>query len=324
MKCAAAHVETSGTNVGVTVAAIQGEEFVPALPSPVIALQDPAFHTAGVRVWVKRDDLIHPLISGNKWRKLRLNLTAAKQAGHRTLLTFGGAYSNHIHAVASAGKIFGFDTIGVIRGEPGNELNPILAHAVACGMHLHYLDRQTYRRKNEADVIARLQSQYGACYCIPEGGSNAAGVAGCRDIVTELDAQRHGHYDAVVCACGTGATLAGIAAALGPNKKAVGISVLRGHSGLDADVDGWIHEQHSSRSDTWRIHHHFHHGGYAKQSPQLLAFVQTFREQHGIPIEPVYTGKMFYALYELIKAGMFARGSTVVAVHTGGVHGAEA
>lgn len=302
----------------------QGHAFIPALPSPLVELPDPVFLAAGVHVLVKRDDLIHPLISGNKWRKLRLNLAAANHAGHRRLLTFGGAFSNHIFAVAAAGKVFGFDTVGVIRGEPCNELNPILAHAVACGMHLHYLDRQSYRRKNEADLIAQLQSQYGACYCIPEGGSNTVGVAGCRDIVVELDAQLDGHYDAVVCACGTGATLAGIAAALGPNKKAVGISVLRGHSGLDADIGGWIHEQRSSCSDAWRIHHDFHHGGYAKKSPQLLAFVQAFRQQHGIPIEPVYTGKMFYALYELVKAGTFARDSTVVAVHTGGVHGADA
>lgn len=301
---------------------MQGEHFVLALPSPLVALHDPVLLAAGVRVLVKRDDLIHPLITGNKWRKLRLNLAAAKQTGHRALLTFGGAFSNHIHALACAGQLFGFDTVGIIRGEPCTPLNPILAHAVASGMRLHYMDRQTYRRKSEPDIVARLQSEFGDFYLIPEGGSNTAGVAGCHNIVTELDAQLHGHYDAVVCACGTGATLAGIAAALGPGKKAIGISVLRGHTGLDADIAGWIKERRPSFSNVWCVHQDYHHGGYAKHTPQLRDFVRTFHERHGIPIEPVYTGKMFFALYELIKAGTFARGSTIVAVHTGGVHAA--
>lgn len=299
---------------------MRGQYFFPALPSPLVALRDPVLSAAGVRVLVKRDDLIHPLITGNKWRKLRRNLAAAKQDGHRTLLTFGGAFSNHIHAVASAGKLFGFDTIGIIRGEPCSPLNPILTHAVAAGMRLHYLDRETYRRKDEPELFAQLQARFGRFLLIPEGGSNSEGVAGCRDIVTEINLQLRGRYDAVICACGTGATLAGMVAALAPDKKAVGISVLRGHHGLDADVAHWIADDPRSMRAAWRIHHDFHHGGYAKHTPELLAFVQSFQARQGTPIEPVYTGKMFYALYELIKAGIFARGSTVVAVHTGGVH----
>lgn len=283
-------------------------------------LHDPLVARCGLRLIVKRDDLIHPLVSGNKWRKLRDNLTAARAQGQRRLLTFGGAYSNHLFATASAGRLWGFDTVGVVRGEPCLPLNPVLSHAVSCGMRLHYLDRSTYRRKDAADVLASLRARFGDFLMIPEGGSNAAGVAGCREIAKELDVQLDGDYDAVVCACGTGTTLAGIASALAPDMLALGVSVLRGHSGLEAEVRRLMRALAADAGAPWRIEHGYHHGGYAKSTPELLAFVRAFQDRHGMPIEPVYTGKMFFGLYQLIEAGTFPRGSTVVAVHTGGVH----
>lgn len=194
------------------------------VPSPLAELHDDRVARHGVRLLLKRDDLIHPELTGNKWRKLKYNLEAARDYGARTLLTFGGAYSNHIRAVAAAGHYFGFATVGVIRGEEHLPLNDTLAYAVSRGMRLAYLDRGTYREKMKPEVIRRLREEFGDFYLVPEGGSNALAIPGCAELVEEI-AER---FDVICCPVGTGGTLAGIASALGEGQRAIGFSVLKG------------------------------------------------------------------------------------------------
>ena len=284
---------------------------------PLQVIEDERLDRAGVSLLIKREDLIHPLVSGNKWHKLKYNLTAARQQGYGTLLSFGGAYSNHIHALAAAARAHGFQSVGVIRGEPYEPLNPTLQFAVEQGMRLHYLNRLAYRRKYEADILDALRARFGDFYLIPEGGSNPLGVRGCGDIVTDIDQA----FDVLVCACGTGATLAGLVAGLEGRARALGIAVLKGAGFLNGEVRRFLAEVGAPACDNWSLALDFHCGGYAKTSPGLLAFMSDFERRHAIPLDPVYTGKMLYGLFELIGKGEFARGTTIVAIHSGGLQG---
>jgi 1-aminocyclopropane-1-carboxylate deaminase len=283
---------------------------VPALPSPLEEVADGRLSARGVRLLLKRDDLIHPEIPGNKWRKLRGNLAEARRLGHDTLLTFGGAYSNHIRAVAAAGRLFGFRTVGVIRGEEHLPLNPTLHFAADAGMRLTYLDRTSYRVKTSAAVLERLGVEFGAFYLLPEGGSNALGVRGCVGLAAEIDRR----FDVICCSCGTGGTLAGIAAGLGPGQRALGVPVLRGAGFLADDVDALQRAAFGANSGNWTMAYDFHFGGYAKSTPELVGFIADFRDRHGLALEPVYEAKLLYALFALAAADAFAPGTTVVAV----------
>jgi 1-aminocyclopropane-1-carboxylate deaminase len=291
-------------------------------PIPLQELQDPELHTYGVQIMVKRDDLIHPQISGNKWRKLKYNLAAARQQGHHTLLTFGGAYSNHILAVAAAGELAGFTTIGIIRGEQHEPLNSTLQWASNHGMVLHYIDRESYRQKSEKNFQQQLIEKFGPCYIIPEGGSNGYAVQGCAEIIAELPAT----YNYITTACGTGGTLAGLIAGLPGEKKALGFAALKGAQFLYDDVqrlleayDALAQTGRTSNFNNWEINLDYHFGGYAKSKPELLEFIKKFITRNSILIEPVYTGKMFFGLYDLVRKGYFKRGETIVALHTGGL-----
>jgi 1-aminocyclopropane-1-carboxylate deaminase len=287
------------------------------LPSPLEELHDDRLLKRAVRLLLKRDDLIHPEIPGNKWRKLKYNLTEARSRGQRTLLTFGGAYSNHIRATAAAGWYFGFSTIGVIRGEEHLPLNPSLAYAVETGMRLTYLDRTTYRRKSDADIAASLREEFGEFYLLPEGGSNALAVRGCAEITPELNAQSPQRPDIACCACGTGATLAGIAGSLRDGQRAIGFSALRGGDFLVDDVARLQQEAFGAASGNWTIERDFDFGGYAKRRPALDDFIQDFQRRHGIALEWVYVAKMLYGVFALVESGRIAPHSTVVAVLTG-------
>lgn len=280
------------------------------LPSPLVELQDDRVGRRGVRLFLKRDDLIHPEVPGNKWRKLKYNLAAARAQGHTRLLTFGGAYSNHIRAVAAAGWYFGFETVGVIRGEEYSPLNESLAYAVERGMTLTYLDRSTYRRKAESAVLAALAEEFGPCYIVPEGGSNALGVRGCAELPTELDID----FDVVCVACGTGTTLAGIASGLRePQQRALGFSVLRGGPFLDAEVQ-WLQHAAGSITANWSIDYDFHCGGYARRTAVLDDFVSDFTAQHDVLLDRVYEAKMMFGLFARIAQGAFTKGTAIVAV----------
>ena len=275
------------------------------VPSPLVELPEPGL---GVRVFLKRDDLIHPELPGNKWRKLKHNLRDA--AGATRLLTFGGAYSNHLLATAAAGDFFGFETVGVVRGEKHLPLNDVLRAAVAHGMQLTYLDRTTYRAKTEA--LPALRRRWGEFFLIPEGGANPAGVRGCAELVAEIDVP----FDVVTCSCGTGATLAGIAAALAPGRRAIGFSALKGDF-LAADVTRLQTETFGGRRGDWSVDPDFAFGGFARRTPELDAFIDGFETRHGLRLDRVYEAKMMYGLLERIRRGDFPDGTTIVAVIAG-------
>ncbi|MET9802301.1 pyridoxal-phosphate dependent enzyme [Streptomyces sp. NPDC006368] len=284
----------------------------PLLPSPLRAVEDERLDRRGVRLLLKRDDLIHPDLIGNKWRKLAPNLAAA--AG-RPVLTFGGAYSNHLRATAAAGRLLGFPTIGVVRGDElaGRPLNPSLARCAADGMRLLFVDRATYRAKDDPAVLEDLlrRAPEGS-FVVPEGGSNALAVRGCAGLGRELN----GRADVVAVACGTGGTLAGLAAGLGPGQRALGIPVLKGGF-LGPGIRALQERAFGGPAGDWSLDERFHFGGYARTAPALEAFADDFEQRHGLAIERVYVAKMLYGLVALTEEGAFPPGTTVAAVVTG-------
>ncbi|CAM5359900.1 1-aminocyclopropane-1-carboxylate deaminase OS=Streptomyces glaucescens OX=1907 GN=SGLAU_22590 PE=3 SV=1 [Streptomyces glaucescens] len=265
---------------------------------------DDRFARLGVRLLLKRDDLIHPDLIGNKWRKLAPNLAAANG---RPIVTFGGAYSNHLRATAAAGRLLGIPTIGVVRGDElaDRPLNPSLARCAADGMRLHFVDRSTYRHKTNPATLARVLRAAGAeeACVVPEGGSNALAVRGCRALGEEL----RGRADVVAVACGTGGTLAGLAAGLAPGQRALGIPVLKG--GFLGDEIRRLQERaFGGPQGDWRLDERFHFGGYARTTPGLHRFADDFERRHGTGVERLYVAKMLYGLVALAERGASRRG----------------
>lgn len=283
-----------------------------AIPSPLQVVDDDRLACRGVRLYLKRDDLIHPDVPGNKWRKLKYNLQRASDEGHQRLLTFGGAYSNHIRATAAAGHYYGFSTIGVIRGEEHLPLNAVLSDAVRFGMRLTYLDRTTYRSKTGPEVEAALREQFGDFYLIPEGGSNALAVRGCAELPSEIREP----FDVICCACGTGGTLAGIAVGLQSGRRAIGFAALKGGGFLRQDVV-CLQEAYARPTSNWSIETDYHFGGFAHRNAGLDRFIADFRERHGLELDWVYVAKMLFGVFDLVSTGNFARDTTIVAVVTG-------
>lgn len=283
------------------------------LPSPLVEIRDEHVESRGVRLYLKRDDLIHAELPGNKWRKLKYNIAAAQEQGVSTLLTFGGAYSNHIKATAAAGHYFGFNTIGVIRGEEHTPLNDVLTYAARRGMQLTYMDRSAYREKTSPSFIADLRARFGDFYLIPEGGSNALAVEGCRELVDEIDVD----FDIICCPCGTGGTLAGISAALHQGQRAVGFSALKGGTFLIDEVAELQRQSLGTVLNNWAIESEFHFGGFARRTSELDNFVKLFQETHGLTLDWVYVAKMMFGIFRLAERGVFAPGTSIVAVITG-------
>lgn len=286
------------------------------LPSPLQQLESPLLSEKAVRVFLKRDDLIHPYLSGNKWRKLKYNLIEAERQGKDTLLSFGGAYSNHIHALAAAGKIFNFKTIGIIRGDEPRDLNETLRFAVNQGMTLQFVDRARYREKTSSEFLTELRNKHGDVFIIPEGGSNQFALPGCAEVVEEVQQQLGGQTFSIMTAVGSGGTAAGI---LSHSAKipVYGVAVLKGAGFLLEDIQRLLTEK--PEKFTFFLDYHF--GGYAKTNEVLINFVKDFKQQFGIDIEPIYTGKLMSALFDLIEKDYFEPGSTIVALHTGGLQG---
>ncbi|PPC04634.1 pyridoxal-phosphate dependent enzyme [Acinetobacter pittii] len=260
---------------------------------------------------IKRLDLIHPQISGNKFFKLKYNLLVAKQQNLSSILTFGGAYSNHIAATAYAAHLFGLKSVGVIRGEElaSKPLNPTLAKAQSLGMHLHFVSRNEYRLRDDANYLQQLRHHFSQTYIIPEGGTNELAVQGCQEILSQSDLQ---NYDVICCAVGTGGTISGLIERSTPHQKVLGFSALKGDF-LHQEIRQWTQKQNWSLTDAYCC------GGYAKTSPELLAFIEIFEEQHSVPLEPIYTGKMMFGLFDLIKNNYFAEGTRILAIHSGGL-----
>jgi len=301
------------------------DEWIDPPPSPVHELHDPLLQQKQVQFFVKRDDLLcvgeTGVFGGNKWRKLKHNLLAARQLGQNMLLTFGGAYSNHLAAVAEAGQLLGFQTIGMVRGEATLPLNPTLQFCKECGMQLHYLDRETYRRKAEAAFVEGLQQRFGEFYLLPEGGTNVLALRGCAELAAEL-AVHFGNRFPSYCAlpCGTGGTLAGLISGLKNRSRVIGFSVLRGDF-LHDDVAQLLSCSTNADTTNWFIQPDYHFGGYAKFSTELITFIHQFKAKFAIQLDPIYTGKLFFGLFDLIAKDYFPPGSSIVAIHTGGLQG---
>ncbi len=312
--------------------------------APLIQLNDSILSELNVQLFICQLYLTHPTINGNKWFKLKYNLQEAARLGHHTILTFGGAFSNHIYATAAACKEFGFNSIGIIRGERTPELNSTLKFAESSGMHLHFTDRANYKTKHTESFLVRLKQQFGEFYLIPEGGANVLGVKGCREILRNViqggqDPESSDNvscpldFDYVCCPCGTGTTLAGISLALKSHQKAMGFSVLKGGEFLKEDTDQFrkayshLFAPVNSSPDNvspasirdFHINADYHFGGYAKTNTILMKFIETFENQHFIPLDPIYTAKMMFGIYDLIGKGFFSSGSKIIAIHTGGL-----
>lgn len=264
---------------------------------------------------MKREDLIHPFVSGNKFRKLKYNLLQAKTENQFTLLTFGGAYSNHIAAVAYAGRENGFQTIGIIRGdELADKIasNPTLKFAQECGMQFNFISREDYRLKTEAAFLEQLEQKHGSFYLIPEGGTNALAIKGCEEILTHED----GIFDYVACAIGTGGTISGIINSALPHQKILGFPALKGDF-LQDEIRNFV------QNDNWELILDYHFGGYGKVNTDLIDFINRFLEKTKIPLDPVYTGKMVFGIVDLIEKNYFPKNSKILLIHTGGLQGIQ-
>lgn len=265
-----------------------------------------------MRLFLRREDLLFPQLSGNKFRKLKYNLAEARRQGFQRLITFGGAYSNHIHATAAAGRRYGFKTVGLIRGDElaGKPLNPTLEDARQAGMQLVFLSRADYARRGQPDFQETCLAGYGPAYLLPEGGTNELAIQGCAEILGPGDAG----YDWICCAVGTGGTLAGLVRGAAPGQRVLGYPALKA-DGLRTELSRFI------QGDSWELSGHSHGGGYGKVPAGLIAFINGFRAQTGIPLDAVYTGKMLYALLDDVRTGAIPSGSSVLAIHTGGLQG---
>lgn len=328
---------------------------------------DDALLNQGIQLCIRREDNIHSFasnkfvsnkafgnkVSGNKYRKLIYNLLKAQTQKQQQVLTFGGAYSNHIAATACAAQALGLKSIGVIRGDELQTLfkedknaflaqNPTLAVADDMGMRFYFVSRKKYRHKHEADFIKHLKNTFGDCYVIPEGGTNALAVKGCEEIISHQDIQ---DYDVICCAVGTGGTIAGLINQLQhyhlQNQtnflslpcQILGFSALNVAKSLTAspttkpklltDINALIDQKHAMKVDRhWQVNFDFTFGGYAKVTDDLVAFINQFKAHHQIPLDPIYTGKMLYGIYTLAKQGYFNKKHTrILAIHTGGLQG---
>lgn len=267
----------------------------------------------GITIFVKREDLLHEEVSGNKFRKLKYNILKAKELGYSKLLTFGGAYSNHIAATAAAGRICSIETIGIIRGEELEDNykgNATLSKAVNDGMQLGFLTRTEYRQKTDEVVIDKLKQKYGDFYLVPEGGTNKEAIKGTEEILKEDDYS----FDYVCTAVGTGGTIAGIINSSKDNQTIIGFPALKGDF-LYEDIRKFVNK------NNWELVLDYHFGGYAKYNDELLSFLRQLYESSGILFDPIYNGKMMYGILEEIKKGRFKDNSKILVIHTGGLQG---
>jgi 1-aminocyclopropane-1-carboxylate deaminase/D-cysteine desulfhydrase-like pyridoxal-dependent ACC family enzyme len=278
----------------------------------------PEAEAHGVSVWVVREDLNHPFVSGNKWWKLQLNLEAAIQSGYHQLLTFGGAYSNHIFATAAAAKEVGLRSVGIIRGE--RVTNNTLRFGESCGMRLHFVSRSEYRQKKDASFLEALLAQFGPSYVLPEGGTNALAVKSCAAWGQAL--WQHYQPDVLCVPVGTGGTLAGLVAGFAGRGHIIGFAALKGAEFLTGEVSELIHEATGNTYTNWHLETAYHGGGYGKISAELIRFIAAVEETYALPLDPVYTAKMVTGIRAMITEKKFRPGTRIFVLHTGGLQGA--
>ncbi len=273
----------------------------------------PLIEKKGIEVWVKRDDLIHPIISGNKWRKLKYILHHALTIDSHTIISMGGAYSNHLHALAYVGKQLQVKTIGYIRGEKPRIMNATLKDLQTWGMELRFISRAEYKTlrqyKNENALLTLKAGEY----WLPEGGSTDLALQGVGEILTEIDMD----FDVICVPCGTGTTLTGLIGSMNDGCYAVGFSALKGGEFLVGDIEKLL----NINKVNWDVKLDYHFGGFAKSNDELLLFIENFARKQNIELEPVYTGKMFYGIFDLIETDFFNPGQKIIAIHTGGLQG---
>lgn len=289
---------------------------MPSLSIPNQQIHLPPLQEKNIQLFIKRLDLIHSDVSGNKWYKLKYNLAEAKRQGHTQLLTFGGAYSNHIYATAAGAQIAGLNAIGVIRGDDLLPRNPTLSFAQASGMKLEYLSRSDYRNKDSFLILEQLKAKFGEFYLLPEGGTNALAILGTQEILKEDDFE----MDIICTSLGTGGTLAGILATAKASQKVMGFSSLNGDF-IHQDIHNLLKKYGIKPSCAYEILIQYHFGGYARFNSELIQFIHSFKSSTGIILDPVYTGKMMYGLLNQIKNGSIPEGSRILAIHSGGLQG---
>ncbi|MCB9361103.1 MAG: 1-aminocyclopropane-1-carboxylate deaminase/D-cysteine desulfhydrase [Flavobacteriales bacterium] len=289
---------------------------------PLQQIEEDFLSQKNTKLFILREDLTHPEISGNKWRKLKYNIQEAKHNNSDTLLTFGGAYSNHIAATAAAGREYGVKTIGVIRGEETLPLNLTLQVAKNNGMVFKYVSRNQYREENKytESFLASLKEEFGNFYLVPEGGSNAYAVKGCTEIINNINID----FDVICSACGTGGTLAGIIAST--QKQVLGFPALKGGEFLKKDISKLLNDYSNHfnakvENNNWELITAYHFGGYAKVNPELIQFIQEFYQRHHIKLDLIYTGKMLYGIFDLVQNSKIFNDKTIIAIHTGGIQG---
>jgi 1-aminocyclopropane-1-carboxylate deaminase len=282
-------------------------------PSILTKIDEPLCARFGIDLWIKRDDQLHPVISGNKWRKLKFILDHALYSGADTIISMGGMYSNHLHALAYVGKALGLKTIAYIRGDVPGLLTPTLVDLKAWGMELRFISRTEYRQLRQYKGSLDLPGLKPQQYWLPEGGAQALALSGVAELVAEIDMA----YDYLCVPCGTGATLAGLIAATEEHVALLGFAALKNAGFLNTDVSSLLAKDKSN----WQINLDYHFGGFASTTPELLNFMSDFEAKTKIQLEPIYTGKMMYALYDLISKGHFSTGQRIIAVHTGGLQG---
>jgi len=268
-----------------------------------------------ISVTIKREDLIHAVVSGNKFRKLKYNLLQAKTENKKTLLTFGGAFSNHIAAVAFAAKENGFQSVGIIRGDELRDKiaqNPTLKFAQECGMQFEFVSREAYRLKNKTAFLEDLKLKFGDFFLIPEGGTNALAIQGCQEILTAEDRE----FDYICCAVGTGGTISGIINSALPHQKILGFPALKGDF-LQDEIRIFV------QNKNWELITEYHFGGYGKINEDLIRFINQFYNDNQIPLDPIYTGKMVFGVIDLIQKNYFPAQSNILLIHTGGLQGIQ-
>ncbi|MBD3822112.1 MAG: pyridoxal-phosphate dependent enzyme [Thiotrichales bacterium] len=289
-------------------------------------LDHPRFSDKGIEVWMKRDDLNHPTIQGNKWHKLKLNLQQAQLEGKSALVTFGGAYSNHIAAVAAAGKDLGFETHGYIRGEElrdtPNKWSHTLIEAVDNGMQLHFISRSDYRLKRSPEFLSTLNRLHPNAYILPEGGTNEYAILGFKEICEDLETQCP-DWTHLYTAVGTGGTLAGFITntQYQPNRQLLGVSTLKDSDYLVEDISNWVAKVSNHQTNSWRLLQNYHGNGYAKSSQEMEDTQVWFEESFGIPLDPVYTQKLIFAFLAELDKNHIPSGSKIILYHSGGLQG---
>lgn len=284
--------------------------------APLTRISEREISDRQLELWIKRDDLLHPIVSGNKWRKLKYILNHALHSGANSIVSMGGAYSNHLHALAFSGKALGLKTIGYIRGERPAQLNATLHDLLDWGMELRFVSRGDYRQLRDYQDYDSLPDLQPGQYWLPEGGATDLALQGVAELVDELDVG----FDTLALACGTGTTLAGLLTS-SLTRRVIGVAALKGGDFLIDDVGQLLNKQGMTSHADWRILMDYHFGGFAKTTPTLLTFMQDFQQRHGIELEPIYTGKLLFALYDLIRQGYFPTGQRIVVIHTGGLQG---